>query len=221
MQASPRINQIKCGPLGVHWIAPEQAADEAWLLRQLHVEEVELARQTKSERRRLDFLRGRWLFHQVTGATHPLLRGAHGEPLWPAGLAASMSHKAGYVALAAGNSHRSAGIDLEDSAKVGAHLMAKILAPREQEIFAADQLAIAFAAKEAVFKAVFPLTKVFFYFHDFECQSFDHKKRRLTGVLTKHLNDEFTIGTELVADICELDKSEAGSLILAATAIPS
>jgi 4'-phosphopantetheinyl transferase EntD len=97
----------------------------------------------------------------------PILRGADREPLWPAGVAGSITHCAGYCAAAVARaaSVRSLGIDAEPHAELPPGILERIALPEEARWVRAragdgihwDRLL--FSAKEAVFKTWFPLTR--------------------------------------------------------------
>jgi 4'-phosphopantetheinyl transferase EntD len=91
--------------------------------------------------------------------------GGRGEPLWPAGVVGSITHCERYraCALARARDVRSLGIDAEVDAPLPAGILAAISSSDERRALAAhgpgacwDRLL--FSAKEAVFKAWFPLT---------------------------------------------------------------
>lgn len=81
-------------------------------------------------------------------------------PLWPAGIAGSISHSAD-AALAVAGRLRGIGVDLEPDRPLDPALHATILRPDEA---GADPLAV-FVAKEAAYKAQYPLSRRIFDFH--------------------------------------------------------
>ena len=97
----------------------------------------------------------------------PILRGVGGAPTWPAGVQGSMTHCAGYAAAAVGAlRHISAiGIDAEPDAPLPDGVVDLVATPAERDRLAVtapeshspnwDRLL--FSAKEAVYKAWFPL----------------------------------------------------------------
>jgi 4'-phosphopantetheinyl transferase EntD len=108
----------------------------------------------------------------------PILRGAKGEPLWPAGVVGSMTHTTGYYAAAVAESAkiRSVGIDAETDGALPDGVLAHIAFGPELDRLAAlrrvdpgvwwDRLL--FSAKESVYKAWFPLTGRWLGFEDAE-----------------------------------------------------
>lgn len=103
----------------------------------------------------------------------PVRKGPEREPVWPAGLVGSITHCDGYCAAAV--AERSAwaavGIDAEVVQPLAAGVLARIATPAEAERLAgvADPTAQAtalFSAKEAVYKAWFPLAGSWLGFHD-------------------------------------------------------
>lgn len=91
--------------------------------------------------------------------------GARGEPLWPAGVVGSLTHCERYraCALAWAQDARSLGIDAEVHAPLPADILEAIAGADERRALAAHAGGacwdrVLFSAKEAVFKAWFPLT---------------------------------------------------------------
>jgi 4'-phosphopantetheinyl transferase EntD len=92
-------------------------------------------------------------------------RGPAGEPLWPEGIAGSISHAAGYAAAAVAPCTRFAGlgIDIESATPLASELGHLVLTPEEQTEnrrlrdtgFDLYGKAV-FCAKEALYKCVFP-----------------------------------------------------------------
>lgn len=164
----------------------------------VRAEEVELI-SAASAKRQEEFLLGRSAAREalqaIGGPTGvPILRGDRGEPLWPAGCIGSIAH-AGDIAVAAAASKdriRSIGIDLEDSARrVDARLIRRICADAELPLVSGGARALLelFVAKEALYKALYPLTGTYFGFKDAELT----KKRRggFRAKLVKDLSAEF------------------------------
>lgn len=88
--------------------------------------------------------------------------GPRGEPRWPDGVIGSLTHCAGYRAAAVSRRGRlvALGIDGEPDAPLPAGVLAAVSSPAERaalpaEVAHADR--VLFSAKEAVFKAWFPL----------------------------------------------------------------
>jgi 4'-phosphopantetheinyl transferase EntD len=109
----------------------------------------------------------------------PIPKGAGRDPVWPPGITGSITHDREIcaVAVARNGTVRSLGIDLEKAVPLPADLIPDVCAPGELERFdLADPPAscgwpkILFAAKEAVFKCVFPLTRQLFEFHAVELE---------------------------------------------------
>jgi 4'-phosphopantetheinyl transferase EntD len=104
----------------------------------------------------------------------PILKGDKGEPCWPDGVVGSLTHCAGYRGAVVGRSAavRSVGIDAEPHDVLPNGVLDAISLPQERtEIPQAmpeglhwDR--ILFCAKEATYKAWFPLTKRWLGFED-------------------------------------------------------
>ena len=124
-------------------------------------------------RRRREFATGRDCAHRALErlgvAAGPVLAGERGEPIWPAGVVGSITHCRGYrgCAVAAATDLATIGIDAEPHQPLPAGLVERVagaeerswlaeLARAEPEI-AWDRLL--FSAKEALYKAWYPLTE--------------------------------------------------------------
>ena len=106
----------------------------------------------------------------------PILSGEKREPLWPEGIVGSMTHCQGYrgAVVAAGNRVRSLGIDAEPHQPLPAGVLEQVATDQEHNGLARlsgldrgvhwDRLL--FCAKEATYKAWFPLTGAWLGFSD-------------------------------------------------------
>ncbi|MCS4490941.1 4'-phosphopantetheinyl transferase [Corynebacterium sp. ES2794-CONJ1] len=139
--------------------------------RQLHPTE-QAAVHHAVDKRKAEFGDGRFCAHQALRALgcesgHPIVRGERGMPVWPEAVSGSLTHTDGLrAAVVAPRSRvRSMGLDAE----IAEHLPEGILGSiarrgelaqleqlRKQGITCADRLL--FCAKEATYKAWFPLT---------------------------------------------------------------
>lgn len=123
------------------------------------------------ERRRREFATGRACarsaLERLGRQPEPLLAGEQGEPLWPAGIVGSITHCAGFrgAAVAPATDLLSIGIDAEPHAPLPERLIGRVGRPEERSRLAALSDAepevhwdrLLFSAKEAVYKAWFPL----------------------------------------------------------------
>ena len=123
----------------------------------------------------------------------PILPGVGGAPTWPAGIRGSMTHCAGYAAAAVGTVSRisTIGIDAEPDAPLPDGVLDLIATPAERDRLAAahgpdgpswDRLL--FSAKEAVYKAWFPLVGKWLDHHDAEI-SFQPHNQTFTALLSR------------------------------------
>ncbi|MDT5224481.1 MAG: hypothetical protein QOG19_1888, partial [Mycobacterium sp.] len=104
----------------------------------------------------------------------PILKGDKGEPCWPDGIVGSLTHCTGYRGAVVGRSAavRSVGIDAEPHDVLPKGVLDAISLPAERtEIPRALPAGlhwdrILFCAKEATYKAWFPLTKRWLGFED-------------------------------------------------------
>jgi 4'-phosphopantetheinyl transferase EntD len=95
---------------------------------------------------------------------------ASGAPIWPAGIVGSLAHDdtIAVAAVARARDFRAIGIDVEPAEPLPTDMLDLVAAPSELRGLAEQPLhaRILFAAKEAVYKASFPLDRVFLEFRD-------------------------------------------------------
>jgi 4'-phosphopantetheinyl transferase EntD len=134
------------------------------------------------EKRRREFITGRacarLALRRLGIAATPIPNGVHGEPLWPAGVVGSITHCRGYRACAVANADRvaSLGVDVEPNVSLPHGVLEHVAFGREREV-ATQSAALArdrrvcvdrllFSAKEAAYKAWFPLAERWLGFED-------------------------------------------------------
>ncbi len=132
------------------------------------------------ERRRLEFATGRACARTALARLGfprcAIPRGPGGAPVWPHGVVGSLTHCASYRAAAVAPSRRyvGLGIDAEVDAPLPPGVLDLVSVPQERECLGrlppVDRDAgwdrVLFSAKEAVFKAWFPLTRAWLGFED-------------------------------------------------------
>jgi 4'-phosphopantetheinyl transferase EntD len=104
----------------------------------------------------------------------PILKGDKGEPCWPEGVVGSLTHCTGYRGAVVGRSNavRSVGIDAEPHGVLPDGVLDSISLPEERRELPRSMPAglhwdrVLFCAKEATYKAWFPLTKRWLGFED-------------------------------------------------------
>ena len=121
------------------------------------------------EKRRREFATARNCAHRALArlgvAAAPIVRGERGAPRWPAGIVGSITHCAGYraAALARAGDMLTIGIDAEPDEVLPDGVIDLVSLPDERarlrDLTAADTCwdRLLFSAKEAVYKAWFPL----------------------------------------------------------------
>lgn len=141
-------------------------------------EDVLISRAVEKRRREFRTVRhcARQALRELGLPPAAVLRGEQGEPLWPHGVVGSMTHCAGYRAAAVARSVDllTIGIDAEPHQPLPPDILEAIALADEQariaELAAAHGAPhwdrILFCAKEAVYKAWFPLTHRWLGFHD-------------------------------------------------------
>ncbi|MBB1013646.1 4'-phosphopantetheinyl transferase EntD [Dietzia kunjamensis] len=157
----------------------ELGLDDAALLASLYPVEVEQIG-AAVERRRIDFAGARACAREAMSRlgvpAGPVLRGGRGMPVWPQGLVGTLTHTEGLraAALAPTTRVRSLGLDVERHAPLAAGVLEAVSLPEEAAWVRAARAEVAdvawdallFTAKEATYKAWFPLTHRWLGFGD-------------------------------------------------------
>lgn len=128
-------------------------------------------------KRRNEFITVRYCAREALGKLGvgpvPILKGDKGEPRWPEGIVGSLTHCEGFrgAVVARGAQVRSVGIDAEPHGVLPKGVLGAVSLPAERTELAAlgtglhwDR--ILFCAKEATYKAWFPLTHRWLGFED-------------------------------------------------------
>ncbi len=142
-------------------------------------------------KRRNEFITVRYCARQALGelgvAPVPILKGEKGEPCWPDGVVGSLTHCEGFRGAAVGRHEavRSVGIDAEPHDVLPKGVLDAISLPDERVELQALPAGlhwdrILFCAKEATYKAWFPLTRRWLGFEDAHI-TFDVDERRRVG----------------------------------------
>ncbi len=125
------------------------------------------------------------------------------SPRWPGGIVGSIAHSESwiFVAVARTEDVKGLGVDVETimTSRMhdeigGVYLNANELALIGAEAELERASTVCFSAKEAFFKCVYPLARVFFDFKDAEISSLDCETGQLSIRLLKHLSPEFRAG---------------------------
>jgi 4'-phosphopantetheinyl transferase EntD len=133
-------------------------------------------------RRQAEFQTTRLLAHDALQAMghppEPLLPGRKGEPMWPLGVVGSITHCAGFRAVAVSHSPRieSLGIDAEPMRPLPPGVLGRVSNDAERESLHSNDGAnprvpwdcVLFSAKEAVYKAWYPMAQSWLGFRDVE-----------------------------------------------------
>jgi 4'-phosphopantetheinyl transferase EntD len=102
----------------------------------------------------------------------PIRRGNARAPTWPEGIRGSLAHDSDYAvaAICRAEDFSAVGIDVEPAELLPPELVDFIATPRERTHLDAHWFGgrMLFAAKEAVYKAVYPLDRMFLDYHDVE-----------------------------------------------------
>ena len=145
---------------------------------QLHPLEEAALGDAVSDKRKHDFRLGRAAARRAVAnvgfpVASPILKGEHREPLWPVGLVGSIAHCANYgIAAAAWQQDVPAvGVDIQlIEERYTDELIARFADPDEFDWVRSDpslrteRAVKLFSAKESVFKALYPLRRVWFAF---------------------------------------------------------
>lgn len=150
--------------------------DLSWF--RLHPLEEQALGEAVSQKRRGDFLVGRAAARRALESVGfpvvtPVLRGENREPLWPVGVVGSISHSSGVgiAAVAWQQDVPAIGVDIQEvEERYTDELIARFADPDEFDWVRSDpalrteRAVKLFSAKESVFKALYPIRKVWFAF---------------------------------------------------------
>ncbi len=154
--------------------------------------------------RQAEFLAGRYIagltLERSGVLTTGIPIGANREPIWPSGVAASLSHhRYSAVCLAAyGEPYRCAGVDIEsivDSERLQ-RIKAVFCSPEEEALLRASCLpyeqamTLLFSAKESLFKALYPQIRRFIDFSSATITDIDPASGHYTLMLAQPLSAE-------------------------------
>ncbi|MEA3250855.1 MAG: 4'-phosphopantetheinyl transferase superfamily protein [Pseudomonadota bacterium] len=181
-------------------------------------------------KRQAEFLAGRFCareaLHRLTGFDHVPAVAESKAPLWPEGLVGSITHSGDLAAVLVAPAHlyRGIGLDAEtliDTARAE-RLAGQILTPAERDWLAtlpAERrgrfVTLAFSLKESLFKALFPLVGVRFYFQDAELTAWDNETQQATLQLLKPLSPDWPAASRLHGQYALLE-----GYLVSAVAIP-
>jgi 4'-phosphopantetheinyl transferase EntD len=108
-----------------------------------------------------------------------LPRSPSGAPIWPAGIVGSLTHDSRVAVAAVGMRHNfgALGIDVEPAEFLPPELLELVATPQERLRIDDDPYRgrLLFAAKEAVYKAVYPLDQIFLDHHDVQINLTERK----------------------------------------------
>ena len=174
-----------------------------------HPEEEILVREITSESRKQHFLAGRSCARMALSrfglGDQPVLRNSKTrEPIWPDGFFGTITHTRDWAAAAVVRKRefQGIGIDLESlERKVDPNICRHVCVAEELQWLesletnqAEKALKLLFSAKESIFKAYFPSTRIYLHFHDalvllnskwnlFEYQLLNKKMENFHGTL--------------------------------------
>lgn len=148
------------------------AADKNLLFK----EELQYLNSVKSPDRAQSYILGRIATKVALnkmGISAPVGRELNGEPIWPPGVIGSLSNKRAIAVAAVTKAGLKKGLGLDLEPVLGdLKILDKVSRPNEKlwisEKDSELRLTQLFSAKEALYKAIFPLQKIFFGFQDAE-----------------------------------------------------
>ena len=121
----------------------------------------------------------RQLLTQLGYANCALPKGPAGAPVWPAGIVGSLAHDSRVAVAAVGMRADvgALGIDVEPAECLPSELLDLVATPQERLSLGDDVYRgrLLFVAKEAVYKAIYPLDQTFLEHHDVEINLSERK----------------------------------------------
>ena len=125
--------------------------------------------------------------------------GRSGAPVWPEGVVGSLAHDERIAIAAVGRAHEfgAVGIDIEPATMLPPEMIDLIATAQERHMIDADPFGgrLLFAAKEASYKAVHPLDRLFLEYHDIEV---DLRRSRATVSNGRVVELRFCVSSHLV-----------------------
>ena len=177
-------------------------------------EEAALSPLAVAKRRRefaLGRLAARRAMQRLSGRELALPRADDGRPLWPSGWVGSITHtdEVAIAAVAPAGAYRGIGIDLERRARpLKTDITGRVCTAAERTWLAAREpahLLRLFAAKEVVFKTLYPLERVYLDFHDAEL-TWREEEGAFRAVLNKAAAAAFPVGAELRVGVRDMEE---------------
>ena len=107
------------------------------------------------------------LAQRYLGLSEDAISSENRAPVWPAGVG-SISHTDEYAIATLGRGSKSVGVDIEDEGRVHEDLWRVVFTEAERSTLDPDLAAVAFSAKEAGYKAIYPVGNKFIGFHEAE-----------------------------------------------------
>ena len=136
--------------------------------RTLFESEVRGIRNAVASRAR-EFAAGRTAARQALGQSVAIDTALDRTPLWPNGVAGSITHAAGFAVAAVSRRASMVGLDLEPHEDLPEEIIETVLSPSERtRVGDLREARLVFSLKECAYKAQFPLTRQIFGFDGFE-----------------------------------------------------
>ena len=191
-------------------------------------EEQAIAESFGSQKRRAEFTLGRGFAHEALSRfgleSEPILRNPETrEPCWPDSVWGSITHSAGFAAVAVGlkKDIKGVGIDLESfSRSVDFKIRRHVCVDSELEWLeslptkqANRALRIIFSAKESIFKCIYPGTKTYLGFKD-AAVSVNETEKNFSFIIFKSFPGIIQQGFPHHGRYSELDKMLLTSLYI-------
>jgi len=127
-------------------------------------------------------------------------KGPSGAPTWPAGVVGSLAHDArlALAAVAMSSDFGALGIDVEPAEKLPPELLDLVATPQERLKIGEDPYRgrLLFVAKEAVYKALYPIDQTFLEHHDVQVDLANRKAVTRNGRVVEL---RFCLSTHLAA----------------------
>jgi 4'-phosphopantetheinyl transferase EntD len=204
------VKKVQCGSVKVTLLPPNISISDEQLAKSLHTNEFTRSLSMKSKSRQGEYLRSRYLLHLISKQSHEIINDPSGFILWPQGHIGSLTHKEGLIGCSfeSDRTYKGLGVDLEDLAKVHLGLEDRIVQSAEVALF--EQmgrlwpelnretcLALVFSFKESIFKCLYPIGRVFFYFHKAQIVSIDPVRSEIEAVLLDDVSPVTPKGTRM------------------------
>ncbi|MFK7826983.1 MAG: 4'-phosphopantetheinyl transferase [Oligoflexales bacterium] len=191
----------------ISFSAIKYADDDSFLLRHQANIETPTSFTNSCLKRKCEFIAGRLCARAALETNHirdfQILSETDRSPVWPENFTGSITHSQNFAAAAIASKSVAQGIGIDTEVPITAKRLESIKSRLflRQELNAGQEkndpeiyYSLIFSAKESIFKCIYPLTGVFFGFHDALVSQINWNQQTFQYQLTKGLGPHYPAG---------------------------